>query len=107
MNSPSLPQDFIGVGMTDKYMPSAERPLWNAWYWANKASDCLLVQDTLDTHGHSQWRGNERMAIEHLEFAANALGYDMVKRMTAQQAHDFALARGRAEDGATDLNMGR
>ena len=49
------------------------------------------------------WAGNShsfsRLAYGELKEAAAILGYDLVPRQTAQEAHDAAIARRVAEDG--------
>jgi len=42
---------------------------------------------------------NKAVLIARVKRLARELGYDLVERITPQQAHDFMLARRRAEDG--------
>lgn len=59
----------VGVGMTDKWAEFTKEEIRNGWY------------------------------LEDIRVIADAFGYDLVPRLTAQQAHDLALAQRVAEDG--------
>lgn len=41
-----------------------------------------------------------------LQDLADALGFDLVKRQTPQEAHDSLIAKRRAEDGQADETIG-
>ena len=50
---------------------------------------------------------NKQLVIERVRAVAKKLGFDLVERLTSQQAHELALARGREFDDAADITWGR
>ena len=62
-----------------------DRPLWNAGYFVGRAYAALIRADVLNYTG-ARSATYEDMAVEDITKAAEALGYDLVKREQKQEA---------------------
>ena len=100
MNRPA-PSEFVGIGMTDKDFVDRTVP----------AHPHLAAVEALNQAVHlliaAHYDQFERLhhiaaAVGHTSDALGYLGYDVVRRLTPQEAHEAAIERRVAEDGPPD-----